>query len=280
MLPALNALSRQQAKPTEQTLKRVHHLLNYWASNPTIIIRYHASNMVLHIDTDAAYLVMPGAKSRIAGYYYLSSDTNQPPLNGPILVLCKTLQHVVASAAEAETAGLFFNAQTGIIVRTALNELGHTQPKTRLKTDNTTATGFVHNNIKQKKSKSWDMRFHWLREKHIQEIFNIFWEKGLKNLADYFTKHHSTLYHQKMRPYYFQCNQISNNIQKTKSNHVTPIARVCRSTAPHGGQTSYKNTTGVTYANPQKHVTTQTALGASHFTSNIDKLRYSLNLIN
>ncbi len=105
MLPALNEVSQQQAKPTEQTLKRVHHLLNYWASNPTITIRYHASNMALHVDTDAAYLVLPGAKSRIGGYYYLSSNINQPPLNGPILVLCKTLQRVVVSAAEAETTG-------------------------------------------------------------------------------------------------------------------------------------------------------------------------------
>ena len=48
--------------------------------------------MCLHIDTDAAYLVAPEAKSQIAGYYYLSNKytPTQPPtpihstLNAPI----------------------------------------------------------------------------------------------------------------------------------------------------------------------------------------------------
>ena len=71
--------------------------------------------MVLHVETDAAYLVAPQARSRIAGFYYCSNqyDKNNPikiPLNGLIHVECKTLRRVVTSAAEAETAGLFCNA--------------------------------------------------------------------------------------------------------------------------------------------------------------------------
>ena len=84
--------------------------------------------MCLHIDSDAAYLVMPGARSCVAGYYYLSShppSTGHPtnvPFNGAILVECRTLQHVVASAAEAETGGLFYNGQNGLGIRVALAE--------------------------------------------------------------------------------------------------------------------------------------------------------------
>ena len=122
--------------------------------------------MILHIDSDAAYLVMPGAKSRVAGYYYLSTkpltigDPQNIPLNGAILVECKTLRHVVASAAEAETGGLFHNAQRGIEIRVALEEMGHPQGKTPLKTDNSTSHSFVHKNIKQRRSKAWDMRYN------------------------------------------------------------------------------------------------------------------------
>ena len=47
---------------------------------------------------------------------------------------------MVASAAEAEVGGIFHNAQTGILVRRILHHLGHPQPPTPLKTDNTTAT--------------------------------------------------------------------------------------------------------------------------------------------
>ena len=74
--------------------------------------------MKLYVVSDAAYLVAPKAKSRIAGYFYCSDTTTTksytPPLNGPLHVECKVLQHVVMSAAEAEIAGLFYNCQTAI----------------------------------------------------------------------------------------------------------------------------------------------------------------------
>ena len=75
-------------------------------------MRYYASNMVLVIDSDAACLVLPHAKSRIAGYYYLTSNliNDAPPLNTPALVMCETLKHVVSLAAEVETAEVFTNA--------------------------------------------------------------------------------------------------------------------------------------------------------------------------
>ena len=60
-------------------------------------------------------------------------------------------------------------------------------------------TGFVHNNIHQKKSKSWDMRYHWLRDHQTQYQFNIYWDKGYNNHADYFTKYHPAKYHQEIR---------------------------------------------------------------------------------
>ena len=88
MLPGLNEISVHQLKPTKATQRKVRQLLDYVASHSNAVLRYHASAMVLHIDSDAAYLVLPQAKSRIAGHYYLSDDptyttTIQP--NGPIL---------------------------------------------------------------------------------------------------------------------------------------------------------------------------------------------------
>ena len=158
--------------------------------------------MQLVVDSDAAYLVMPKAKSRIAGYFQLNDDPNRvphPTINGAILVECKTLKHVVSSAAEAETAGVFYNAQKAIPIRYILEQLGHQQPPTPLKTDNSTALGFVRNNIHQKRSKSWDMRYHWLRDRMTRNQFNVYWEKGTNNNADYFTKHHPINYHQHVR---------------------------------------------------------------------------------
>ena len=67
-----------------------------------VTVRYYSSEMALNIDIDAAYLVFPNAKSRIAGCFYLSSDplSTTPPINTPILVTCEILRHVFSSAAE------------------------------------------------------------------------------------------------------------------------------------------------------------------------------------
>ena len=202
MLPALNEISSQQANPTELTKQKCQRLMDYAATYPDIFIRYHASDMVLHVDSDAAYLVAPKARSRIAGYYYLShhpATTSTPSLNGLVLVECKTLRHVVASAAEAEIAGVFHNAQITLSIRRILEVLNHPQPPTPIKTDNSTANGFIHNNIHQKRSKSWDMRYYWLRERQTKQQFKFFWAPGHDNNGDYVTKHHATKYHLDIR---------------------------------------------------------------------------------
>ena len=202
MLPALNEISSTQAKPTKYTQEECQQIMDYAATYPNVYVRYHASDMVLTIDSDAAYLVLPNARSRIAGYFQLNDNpqrVSHPDVNGAILIECKALRHVVSSAAEAETAGVFHNAQVAIPIRHILEQIGHPQPPTPIKTDNSTATGFVHNNIHQKKSKSWDMRYHWLRDRQTQKQFNIYWDKGSNNHADYFTKHHPAKYHQEIR---------------------------------------------------------------------------------
>ena len=59
------------------------------------------------MDTNAAYLVLPHARSRFAGHFMLEARPNKyakhkPPLNTPVLVTCKTIKIVVCSAAKAE----------------------------------------------------------------------------------------------------------------------------------------------------------------------------------
>ena len=70
--------------------------------------------MVLHIDSDTAYLVLSKVKSRITDYYYLLDNLSKlptPRLNGIILVECKVLRNVVSSLVEVETGGVFHNAK-------------------------------------------------------------------------------------------------------------------------------------------------------------------------
>ena len=165
--------------------------------------------MHLHVDSDAAYLIAPKAKSRVAGFYYFKNKPTGQPFNcpnHPVLVECRCLRHVVTSAAEAETAGLFHNAQNILLLRRILTALRHPQSPTPLKTDNATAAGFIHNNIHLRKSKTWDMRYYWLCEQQTHKSTKVYWKRGTDendpNYADYATKHHSIIHHKGVRPWY------------------------------------------------------------------------------
>lgn len=210
ILPALNEISSQQAAPTEETLQKCNMLMDYLHTHPDAKIRYHASDMRLYLETDAAYLVLPQARSRCAAYFYLSnnltSPTDKPRMNGTVHVLCKTIPNVVSSAAEAETGGIYLGAKDAVPQITALEEMGHPQsPKgVLITTDNSTAHGILTSAMRAKLSKAFDMRYYWVKDRIRQKQFDIRWDKGSTNLADYFTKHHAPAHHIKMRRLYLQ----------------------------------------------------------------------------
>ena len=75
ILPALSTISTMQARPTANTLKKINRLPDYVATFPHVCLRYRASNMILHTDSDAAYLVEQKAKSRAAGFHNFKFNT-------------------------------------------------------------------------------------------------------------------------------------------------------------------------------------------------------------
>ena len=113
MLVAFGMLATQQAAPMVATLQAITHLLNYCATNPEATIRYQASDMTLHVESDALYLSKTIGRSRAAGLHYLScrsltpdiaptTNGNSTPTNGAIYVHCQILKEVLSSEAEAE----------------------------------------------------------------------------------------------------------------------------------------------------------------------------------
>ena len=124
----MNDASITQAKPTELAKLDCQQILCYATTYDNVCVRFKASDVVLHVDSDAAFLVLPNAKSRVAGCFYLSDHPDKdvsPTLNRAILVECKGIKHVLSSLAEAETAGLFYNAQIAIPMQYILNSIGH-----------------------------------------------------------------------------------------------------------------------------------------------------------
>ncbi len=188
----------------------ITQLLNYCATLPDATVRFTASDMVLHIVSDASYLSASGARSRLGGYFFMSSPIKTkpeptdpaPPFNGPVLVNSSIIQPVMSSAAEAELAALFYNAKDGCMLRNTLEDMGHPQPATPIQADNACAVGLANDTVKQKRSKAIDMRFYWVRDRVKQGQFIIYWKKGVENDADYFTKHHPPAHHRRMRSRY------------------------------------------------------------------------------
>ena len=85
---------------------------------------------------------------------------------------------------------LFVNGQEVMILRTILEEMGHPQPPTPIRTDNSTAAGITNNTIRQRRSRSMDMRFYWVRDRVQQGQLIVYWGPGKDNLGDFYTKHH------------------------------------------------------------------------------------------
>ena len=169
MLIALNKIGAEQASPTTSTIKKMKMLIDYAAKEPDAIIRFHASDMCVHINSNTAYIVQPLMRSRAAGHYYLSDNPPPPHIrrtsspNVPILTKCQTIRTVMASATEDKTEAIFLNGQKAVPIRTALIEMGHLKPPTPIKTDNATSHGILTRNMRRKRYNAFDIRFHWIR---------------------------------------------------------------------------------------------------------------------
>ena len=104
------------------------------------------------------------------------------------------MKNVMVSEAEAEIGALFVNGQEAIILRTTLEEVGHMQPPTPIKTDNSIASGIANKSIRQRRSRSMDMRFYWVRDRVQQGKFIIYWGPSKDNRGDLYTKHRPSAY--------------------------------------------------------------------------------------
>ena len=159
-LPALNSISSEQASATENTKKKCTQLLVYLATHDNARMRYHASDMVLNIHSDASDLSETRARSRVAGQFFLGSksDPTKPiVLNGALYIMCGILKFVVTFVAEAKLGALFFNCKEGRMMRLTLQEMGHPQPSTPIHCNNMTAAGITNDTIKKQRSQSMEM---------------------------------------------------------------------------------------------------------------------------
>ena len=107
MLAALNAISVAQANATTTTMGDIVWLLNYAATHSDATINYHASDMILHVASDASYLCEERARSQSGGHFFLANrlvkngdkPTNLLTNNGAIHTLFQIIKTIISSAA-------------------------------------------------------------------------------------------------------------------------------------------------------------------------------------
>ena len=68
ILVALNDISSEHSYATKNTSKTVAKLLNSLETNPNASIKYHASGVILCVHSDASYLSVAKAISRVGAY--------------------------------------------------------------------------------------------------------------------------------------------------------------------------------------------------------------------
>ena len=118
ILFALSSFASAQATPTEDTMQQTHHLLDYVATHPDVILSYAKSNMILGIQSDASYLSKPKARSCAGGHFFLSNGTNKAPNSGAILNISQVIKFAMSLAAEAKLGALYINACEAVPCRT------------------------------------------------------------------------------------------------------------------------------------------------------------------
>jgi hypothetical protein len=121
-------IATEQAKPMQETMKKVKQLVDYCATQEDVIITYNASQMILAIQSDDRYCNEKNAHSQAGGHFFLSNDEKFPPNSGTILTNATIIKAVMSSAAKAEPRALFLNAKEVVYFHQILSKMGHPQP--------------------------------------------------------------------------------------------------------------------------------------------------------
>jgi hypothetical protein len=77
VLMPLNDIATEQTKATGKTQAATKRLLDYLETHPDATIRYHASDMILYIHSDASYISVSNARSLLGGLFFCGEKTHK-----------------------------------------------------------------------------------------------------------------------------------------------------------------------------------------------------------
>ena len=92
--------------------------------------------------------------------------------------------------------------------------MGWKQGPTTIFVDNNTASVICNSKIKRQRSRAMNGQYFWLIDQVNLNTYRIKWAPGLKNMADYFTKHFAATHHRDVRLFYVQMENSPRVIRK------------------------------------------------------------------
>lgn len=169
-----------------RTWQALLHIVGYLRRHPNRGIRYLPSDMFLVVHSDANFA---SKQSRTGGYHFLGRLDEPSFVNGPILTV-SSLQAIASNCVgEAEYIATHNNGKVALGERNLLTAMGWPQPATPIYCDNLCAVGIANDDIKMKRMKYIDIKYHWVRDRVRLNHLAVLWLAGILNqLADLFTK--------------------------------------------------------------------------------------------
>jgi hypothetical protein len=79
VLMALSTIASKQAKGTQNTMLKTKQLMDYLGTHPNAMVRFHASEMIMNVHSDASFLSEANAHSRACAIF--SWDGRRTPQN-------------------------------------------------------------------------------------------------------------------------------------------------------------------------------------------------------
>ena len=141
--------------------QQADRILQYAVKHPNATIILKASGM--QFKYYASYLSEANSRSRAGGILFLGDAYTTNGAYRAIDYLSCIDNTFVASAAEAECAALFLVGREAICANQTHTDLGFPQQATLIICDNQCAIGIANESVKQKRSKSINMQYYWIR---------------------------------------------------------------------------------------------------------------------
>ena len=86
--------------------------------------------------------------------------------------------------------------------------LDHKQPATTLKTEISTTELFVNLGMRPKRSKTWVMKWHWLRENEVLDQLRVYFYRETRNNVNYFTNNHPPIHLRQIQTQYIHTSKL------------------------------------------------------------------------